>query len=109
MLIKSIELTNFRIFAGSQKVEFSVDPDKNVTVIMGDNGSGKTTFAQAFSWCLYETTTFKRSNDLLSFSARDELLVGQTALVKVALTLIHNDTEYAITRAQEYRNKAACG
>lgn len=103
MLIKSIELTNFRIFAGSQKVEFSVDPDKNVTVIMGDNGSGKTTFAQAFSWCLYETTTFKRSNDLLSFGARDELLVGQTALVKVALTLIHNDTEYTITRAQEYR------
>lgn len=103
MLIKSIEVTNFRIFAGTQKVEFSVDPDKNVTVIMGDNGSGKTTFAQAFSWCLYETTTFKRANDLLSFTVRDELLVGQSATVKVTLTLIHNGTEYKITRAQEYR------
>lgn len=103
MLIKSIEISNFRIFAGTQKVEFSVDPDKNVTVIMGDNGSGKTTFAQAFSWCLYETTTFKRANDLLSFTVRDELLVGQTATVKVTLTLIHNGTEYKITRAQEYR------
>lgn len=103
MLIKSIELTNFRIFSGTQKVDFSTDIDKNVTVIMGDNGSGKTTFAQAFSWCLYETTTFKKGNDLLSFPVRDKMQVGDTEKVKVSLVVIHNKREYTITRMQEYR------
>lgn len=103
MLIKSIELSNFRIFSGDQMVDFSTDDDKNVTVIMGDNGSGKTTFAQAFSWCLYGTTTFKKRDDLLSFPVRDELEIGKSATVKVCLTLIHNKREYRITRSQEYR------
>ena len=62
MLIKSIELSNFKIFSGNHTVDFSTDEEKNVTVIMGDNGAGKTTFAQAFSWCLYGKTTFKKSN-----------------------------------------------
>lgn len=103
MLVKSIELSNFKIFSGNHVVDFSTDDEKSVTVIMGDNGAGKTTFAQAFSWCLYGKTTFKRSNDLLSFSVRDELIEGKSATVKVRLTLIHNEREYRITRSQEYR------
>ena len=39
MLLKSMSLTNFRQFNGTQSVNFSVDPEKNVTVIMGENGS----------------------------------------------------------------------
>ena len=103
MLIKSIELSNFRIFAGDQSIDFSTDNDRNVTIIMGDNGSGKTTLAQAFSWCLYGTTTFKKSDDLLSFSVRDELALGKSAQVSVCLTLMHGETEYKISRFQEYR------
>ena len=56
MLLKSMTLTNFRQFNGTQSINFSVDPEKNVTVIMGENGSGKTTLAQAFTWCLYGST-----------------------------------------------------
>lgn len=103
MLIKAIEISNFRIFAGDQTIAFSTDCDKNVTVIMGDNGSGKTTFAQAFSWCLYGTTTFRSNNDLLSFSVRDSLEIGQSATVKVRLTLVHGSREYRIKRTQEFR------
>lgn len=103
MLIKSIELQNFKIFSGRQTVNFSTDSDRNVTVLMGDNGSGKTTFAQAFSWCLYGTTTFKKSDDLLSFPVRDLLLEGKSATVSVCLTLIHNRREYRIRRSQDYR------
>ena len=103
MLIKSIELSNFRIFPGKQCIDFSTEDNRNVTIIMGDNGSGKTTLAQAFSWCLYGTTTFKKNDDLLSFSVRDELPLGATAQVKVCLTLIHGETEYKISRFQDYR------
>lgn len=44
MLLKSITLKDFRNFIGTQTVTFSDDSEKNVTVIMGENGAGKTTF-----------------------------------------------------------------
>ncbi len=107
MLIKSIELENFRIFAGKNHIDFSTDPVKNVTIVMGDNGSGKTTLAQAFFWCLYGTTTFKKNDDLLSFPVRDEMEAGNLRTVRVRLVLIHNEREYRITRSQEYRKDSA--
>ena len=62
MLLKSLKLKDFRQFKGEQKISFSVDPVRNVTVIMGVNGSGKTTLAQAFTWCLYGATDFADSD-----------------------------------------------
>lgn len=103
MLINSIDILNFRVFAGHQHVDFSTDADKNVTIILADNGTGKTTIAQAFSWCLYGKTTFKKANDLLSFSVRDSLEEGRSAKVEVSLSISHKGTEYFITRSQEYR------
>lgn len=41
MLIKQIALKNFRQYKDLQVVEFSCDKEKNVTVILGDNTSGK--------------------------------------------------------------------
>lgn len=53
MLIKSLKLKNFRQFKGDININFSYDPQKNVTIILGDNTYGKTTLLQAFSWCFY--------------------------------------------------------
>ena len=105
MLIKSIDIENFRIFAGKQHIEFSTDANSNVTLIMGDNGAGKTTFAQAFSWCLYGTTTFKKQDELLSITVRNKLDIGKESRVKVSLTLVHNGREYSILRYQDYRKE----
>ena len=35
MLIKKITLHNFRQFKGKQEVEFSCDPEQNVTIFFG--------------------------------------------------------------------------
>lgn len=59
MLLKSLKLKDFRQFKGEQYVSFANDPERNVTIIMGENGSGKTSFAQAFRWCLYGETDFQ--------------------------------------------------
>lgn len=53
MLIKDIELNNFRIYKGSNKVHILPSTDKNIVVISGKNGYGKTTFLMSIVWCLY--------------------------------------------------------
>ena len=63
MLIKSITLNNFRQFKGNQRLDFSTDADKNVTVLLGDNTFGKTTILQAFNWCLYGVADFPKDSN----------------------------------------------
>lgn len=53
MILQKLEMNNFRQYIGEQTVEFSTDPEKNVTVLIGVNTSGKTTIVRAFEWCLY--------------------------------------------------------
>ncbi len=102
MLITSITLSDFRQFKGTQTVEFATDPNKNVTVIMGENGSGKTTFAQAFTWCLYGTTDFADPYVLCKSTLQD-MTPGALKTVKVVLNLQHKGTYYNISREQDYQ------
>jgi len=53
MIIKSIELNNFRIYKGENLIDLSVSEDKNIVIISGKNGYGKTTFLMSLVWCLY--------------------------------------------------------
>ncbi|WP_044974297.1 AAA family ATPase [Ruminococcus sp. HUN007] len=101
MLLKSITLTDFRQFKGTQKVEFATDSQKNVTVIMGVNGSGKTTLAQAFTWCLYGKTDFSDPN-VLCKATLQEMGQNTSKTVSVAIELRHNGIDYTITRKQVY-------
>ncbi len=53
MYIKEIELNNFRIYKGVNRIALLPSKDKNIIVISGKNGFGKTTFLMALVWCLY--------------------------------------------------------
>lgn len=53
MYIKEIELHNFRIYKGVNKINLSPEAEKNVIVVSGKNGFGKTTFLMSLVWCLY--------------------------------------------------------
>lgn len=41
MKFKSITMENFSVTKGINTIEFSCDPGKNVTVVLGDNTVGK--------------------------------------------------------------------
>lgn len=102
MLIKSITLNNFRQFKGRQTLEFSIEPEKNVTVLLGDNTFGKTTILQAFNWCLYGTADFPKDSNpefLLNLeTANEQSGVQQKIEVSVELVLEHKSSEYIILR-----------
>ena len=53
MTIREIELNNFRIYKGKNKIDLSPDGERNLIVVSGNNGYGKTTFLMALVWCLY--------------------------------------------------------
>lgn len=102
MLLQSIKLKNFRQFR-DESIDFAEGTDgKNVTIIIGENGTGKTTFAQAFFWCLYGETEFSDKSMLNKLEA-EEMRPGQEKHVEVQLKLRHGEVEYTLTREQIYR------
>ena len=103
MLIKTLRMENFRQFRGTTKVDFSCDPNKNVTIILGDNTFGKTTLLQAFNWCFYGKVNFDQRPDfLLNYELSEEMRNGEQQIVEVEITVLHDGTEYIITRTQRY-------
>jgi DNA sulfur modification protein DndD len=102
MLLKSLKIKDFRQFKGEQTISFATDADKNVTVIMGDNGTGKTTLSQAFTWCLYGETDFVDKVYLCKATAMS-MLPGQTEKVRAELSLIHKGIDYTIVSEQTYK------
>src|ERR1035437_8006139 len=53
MTIKEIELYNFRIYKGENKIDLTSSDKKNIFIVSGRNGFGKTTFLMSMVWCLY--------------------------------------------------------
>ena len=53
MIIRSITLNNYRLYKGKNTLFFSSDDEKNIILISGENGVGKTTFLHSLIWCLY--------------------------------------------------------
>ncbi|MDR3586892.1 MAG: AAA family ATPase [Desulfosporosinus sp.] len=101
MIIKSIALNNFRQYKGAQPpILFSTDKEKNVTVILGVNTSGKTTLIQAFEWCLYERVNFK-TRDVLNIEVAKSMDLFSAQEVFVEIVLIHEDREFTIRRTQK--------
>ena len=53
MRIEKIKLYNYRLYKGLNQIVFPKDEKKNIYVIYGENGFGKTTLLQSLMWCLY--------------------------------------------------------
>lgn len=102
MIIKSLKLINFRQFKGESVIEFSVDPLKNATIIMGENAAGKTTLIESFSWIFYGSSKLKNiwNTDLLN-----ECELGKSVRIEGYINLKHNNVDYTIKRvAQKWKN-----
>ena len=104
MLIKSLRYKNFRQFKGENQIAFSCDPQKNVTIILGDNTFGKTTLLQMFNWCFYDKAIFNDNPDfLLNLELASAMYNGDDPIeVLVEIVLEHEGRDYTITRKQDY-------
>jgi len=99
MKIDNLRLINFRQYYGEQAIRFAPDGPRNVTVINGNNGAGKTSLFLALNWCLYgdkaiDTPIGELTNKRALFEAAPNVEV-QT---QVQLRFRHKAMRYVATR-----------
>lgn len=85
MIIKELTIKNFRSYYGECRFEFS----NGLTLVIGDNGDGKSTFFEAIKWLL-DTSTENTSIDNASEMRKSELEIGESDIVSVSMTFEHN-------------------
>ncbi len=105
MLLRKIKLKNFRNFKNCE-IEFSCDPDKNFTIVLGKNTYGKTTLIKAFLWCLYRENLFVNKS-LLNSDVERYMSPGEIQTVSVELELTHKAYTYKITTKETYTKNAS--
>lgn len=84
MIIKTITIHNFRSYYKFNQFDFS----EGLTLIIGDNGDGKTTFFEALQW-LFNTTTDNVSISHASEMRKAEMEIGETDEVCVSIEFEH--------------------
>jgi DNA sulfur modification protein DndD len=101
MKLTTIRLCNFRQFYGeTPEIHLATDNYRNTTIIHGNNGAGKTTILNAFTWVLYEkfTAAFAESQQLVNKRAIAEADVGTAVDSWVEVAWEHDGKRYRAKR-----------
>ncbi len=65
IILKKLRIQNFGPFEKEHEILFSLEAEKNITLITGEQGSGKSTIFQMIYWLLFpEFETDKKENEL---------------------------------------------
>ena len=99
MIIKQIIIKNFRSYYGENKFDFS----DGLTLIIGDNGDGKTTFFDALQW-LFNTTVENNSIDNVSEMRKSKMEEGDRDETLVSM-LFEHDGEKLIEKRFSFERK----
>ncbi|MEH1842270.1 MAG: AAA family ATPase [Nostoc sp.] len=109
MKLTSIKLCNFRSFYGTTPEMLLAGGDvHNTTIIHGNNGSGKTSLLNAFTWVLYEkfSAAFASIEQLVNKRAIAEAQKGQAVECWVEIGWEHEGKRYRVKRAcRGYKNE----
>lgn len=101
MILQTITLYNFRQYYGEHNIQFSTSSSKNVTVIHGENGSGKTALLNAFNWCLYGVNDLPHPDKIINDHATNVINIGERASASVEIEFSQDDVTYIIKRVIE--------
>lgn len=94
MIIKKITIKNFRSYYGETNFQFS----DGLTLIIGGNGDGKTTFFEALEWLFNTFDTQIPDKRYISAMLLSEMEVGESEEVMVSMLYEHNGEKELIKR-----------
>lgn len=101
MIINKLKMINFRQYYDEQEIIFA-EGDKNVTIIFGENGKGKTGIFRALIFGLYGETYINQDNKndiihLVNFNKLQEE-EGSPVTAEVTVEFTDSNQKYIITR-----------
>ncbi|MBW4616836.1 MAG: AAA family ATPase [Desmonostoc vinosum HA7617-LM4] len=110
MKLTSIKLCNFRSFYGTTpEIVLAGGDAQNTTIIHGNNGAGKTSLLNAFTWVLYEkfSAAFASTEQLVNKRAIAEAQKRQAIECWVEVAWEHDSKRYRVKRScKVYKNES---
>ena len=98
MIFKNLKLKNFKSHVNS-----SINFEKGVTLVVGENGAGKSSIFEAMTFALFRKTTVKNLNDLVN---TDRSASDKTEM-EVQLSFSANAVDYKVIRSIRNKSKKA--
>ena len=98
MIFKNLKLKNFKSHVNS-----SINFDKGVTLVIGENGAGKSSIFEAITFALFRKSTVKNLNDLIN---TDRSASDKTEM-EVQLSFTANSVDYKVIRSIRNKSKKA--
>ncbi len=110
MIIDSLEMNNFRQYYGSQSIQFASSEDEQiVTIILGENGRGKTGIYRAIMLAFFGDTKLEQDSHeaniiLTNIKALEEQPEGVQSTVSIVFRHVQNT--YRLTRTYFARKES---
>lgn len=92
--LKQIRLTNWKCYK-SQNISLDLDSERNISIIFGQNGYGKTSLMEAILWCLYGSEIIENKS-IKKYFYRGET---STTEMRVELNFTQEERNYFIARS----------
>jgi len=104
MILKKLEVSNFRQFRGQHTIEFATEPTHNVTLVMGYNTFGKSALLNAINFALFGEvqSDLDKSDELLNTTAQGK---GEKQF-SIGLDFEFDGNSYHIQRDRIYTYRA---
>jgi DNA sulfur modification protein DndD len=107
MIFNKIILNNFRQYKDKVEINLSTDINKPVTLIIGNNGTGKTTLLQSVRYCFYGSSSnylnLPKTDDMLNTSLSLSMKELDEEEVYVEVHFSHKNINYIARRSRIYK------
>lgn len=107
MILNKVRIQNYRQFRDVE-IDFAHNDDKNITMILGGNGTGKTNLLNAISWCLYGREIHDSRDSSLSIcnkKTENLALIGDEIEVRVELEFLDGEDILSFNRVLGFFKK----
>lgn len=79
MKINTVTIKNFRSYKAETTFDFKLEKNKNIILIGGENGAGKSSIFEAIKLCLYGPLTYKYKGMVSNYIAKIKNIINEDA------------------------------